>query len=393
MLYAVLENTGEVASLRIVRNDGGGRGAGCRCNDEHRDNGRVCGGRDGAKDCADNLNRDGHDGDDGDARGRNVRLEQTSRITVQGDGPTHAALAIDDEGHRHLIVACYGDGSIGVHRLDEQGRILPGNQLLEGEGHGPLPAQAGPHAHWILPLPDGRVLTTDLGADRVYVHRWEHGTLRRSAAVRLAPGTGPRDMHLMPTNGGGWRVAVVDEWGCTVTVLAGVFEQDFGQDTVPQPQAGDADAGDHAFADGGVRVVQTISLGGDAIDQAASLAYVPSGRLGDAVHCGETARAEGHVTDGCGIAYVGLRGSDRIVALLWDGERFARLTDPGVNDGRGRGTPCGGSRPRQLVAFGTLLLAADEASNNLAVFDIEDAGEPCLVARFDADSPTVILRV
>ncbi|MCI1218957.1 MAG: lactonase family protein [Bifidobacterium sp.] len=446
MLYAVLENTSEVASLRIVRNDKGGNDAGYCCNDEHYDNGQACGEYGDAKPRAAGLSRDGQHGDGrgGNVRDRHVRLEQTSRVRVQGDGPTHAAVAIDDEGHRHLIVANYGDGSLCVHRLDEQGRILPGNQLLQGEGHGPLPAQDGPHAHWVLPLPDGRVLTTDLGADRIYVHRWEHGALRRSGEVRLAPGTGPRDMHLMPTNGRGWRVAVVNEWGCSVTVLAGGETMpSVGPSAAPQPQPQPNESGalDRLLGNDGVQAVQTTSLGGDDIDQAASLAYVPfellggkmrsdrdsghgsavrigrsaqpddSARRDDAVlpesnvhrntavqkdgdsHCGENVRMDERLTDGCGIVYIGLRGSDRVVALSWDGERFARLADPGVKDWRGRGTACGGSRPRQLVAWGTLLLAADEASNNLAAFDLSGTFEPRLIAQLEADSPTVILQI
>ncbi|MGO1260291.1 MAG: lactonase family protein, partial [Bifidobacterium mongoliense] len=173
MVYAVLENTGEIASLRLVRETGGWHAV----------------------------------------------VEGT--VPVRGSGPTHAAVAVDDRGVRHLIAANYGDGSLSVHGMGADGVVGAAEQWLEGEGGGPLPAQQGPHAHWVLPLPDGRVLSTDLGADRIRVHRWSDGRLVRTGAVRLKPGTGPRDMHLLPTRSDGWRVAVVDEWGCGVTVLRG----------------------------------------------------------------------------------------------------------------------------------------------------------------------------
>lgn len=173
MVYAVLENTGEIASLRLVRETGGWHAV----------------------------------------------VEGT--VPVRGSGPTHAAVAVDDRGVRHLIAANYGDGSLSVHGVGADGVVGAAEQWLEGEGGGPLPAQQGPHAHWVLPLPDGRVLSTDLGADRIRVHRWSDGRLVRTGAVRLKPGTGPRDMHLLPTRSDGWRVAVVDEWGCGVTVLRG----------------------------------------------------------------------------------------------------------------------------------------------------------------------------
>jgi len=71
-------------------------------------------------------------------------------------------------------------------------------------------------------VPDGRVLTSDLGADRVYVHHWEHGELVREGEVVLEPGTGPRDQHLLPVASDDlahdWRVAVVGEWGGTAFV-------------------------------------------------------------------------------------------------------------------------------------------------------------------------------
>lgn len=66
------------------------------------------------------------------------------------------------------------------------------------------------------------MLTSDLGADRVYVHHWEHGELVREGEVVLEPGTGPRDQHLLPVASDDlahdWRVAVVGEWGGTAFV-------------------------------------------------------------------------------------------------------------------------------------------------------------------------------
>ncbi|MCI1649787.1 lactonase family protein [Bifidobacterium tibiigranuli] len=349
MLYAVLENTGEIASLRIERDDNG------------------------------------------------LRLRELRRVPVQGDGPTHAAVAVDSEGQRHLVVADYGDGSIAVHPIGDDGSTMQGTQMLRSEGHGPLPAQAGPHAHWVLPLPDGRVLTTDLGADRIYVHQWDHGVLRRVGAVMLAPGTGPRDMHLMPANDGGWRVAVVGEWGDSVTLLAC---DDVSGSSAEHGHESEHERGRDAGSDG-IRVVQTVDLGGDTGDQAASLAYVPSAAAlaarsdgsARAARSSGSARSGGSAPTAAGFAYIGLRGSERIITLAWDGERFARLAEPETPGWRGCGILCGGKRPRQLVAFDALLFAADETSNNIAVFELLATGEPRECARFDADSPTVIVRV
>ncbi|TPX00975.1 beta-propeller fold lactonase family protein, partial [Schumannella luteola] len=90
------------------------------------------------------------------------------------------------------------------------------SQRLEGSGSGPLPAQEGPHAHHVHVLPDGRVLTLDLGADRLHVHeRLADGSLARTDSLALPPGTGPRDLHALPSG----ELALLGEWSCELLVL------------------------------------------------------------------------------------------------------------------------------------------------------------------------------
>lgn len=122
-------------------------------------------------------------------------------------------------------------------------------------------------------------------------------------------------------------------------------------------------------------------------DQAASLAFVPWNALQG--NAGAAAASEGIA----GLAYVGLRGSERIVTLLWDGKRLTRLDEPDVPGWRGRGIDCAGSRPRHLLAIGNLLLAANEASNNVAIFRLSADGEPNLAATLPSGAPTVFVRL
>lgn len=290
-------------------------------------------------------------------------LALLSRVPTPGTWPTHAAVVVDDLGGRNLVVANYADGHVCVHPIASDGTLSEASQMLAGEGRGPLPAQEGPHAHWILPLPDGRVLSTDLGADRIHVHRWESGRLVRVGSVELDAGTGPRDMHLLPVAGdqdGQWRVAVVGEWGGTVTVLGPASSREDGSD--------------------GIRVLQTVDLGADDLDQAASLAFIPWTTL---------RHEDTGVASESGMAYVGLRGSERIVALEWDGGRLSRLAAVEEPGWRGRGVDCGGSRPRHILPIGDLLLVANEVSNNLTVFRITPDGEPVHVIDYPSGSPTV----
>lgn len=311
MLYAVLEDSDEIASLRL------------------------------------------------EGAGETLHAELLGAVPSAGRGPTHAVVGIDAVGNKHLIVANYVDGVVGVHPIAADGGVLPAGQVLQGTGRGPLPAQDGPHAHWALPLPDGRVLTTDLGFDRVYVHRWQGDMLVRVGAVVVAPGTGPRDMHLLPGRGSSWRVAVVGEWANTVTILAPVFD------------LGAADGGRRA--DDGIDVAQTIELGGKADDQAASLAFVPGGE------------------ESFGTVCVGLRGSDRIISLRWDGEWLSRYDAEIAKPWTKRGVSSMGGRPRHICALGRLLLVANEFSDTLAVFSVAGDGEPKPVASIPAGSPSIAL--
>lgn len=307
-----------------------------------------------------------------EGEGASLRLEPLSRVPTPGSITNHAAYVVDDMGHGRIVTTNYGDGHVCVHPVTDDGAILPAMKTLCGDGRGPLPAQEGPHAHWALPLPDGRLLTSDLGADRVYVHRWVRGDLMRVGAVALAPGTGPRDLHLLPVDGGAaadrcdWRVAVVGEWGGTVTLLG--------------PDAG---------APAGIAALQTVGLGPDALprpDQAASLAFVP-GLVPGVVSAPTPASGI------AGMAYVGLRGSDRIVALSWDGRRLDRLAAPSEPGWRGRGVYCGGGRPRHILAVDGLLLVANETSDDVAVFRLAGDGEPTPVASLSSGAPTVFVRL
>lgn len=75
--------------------------------------------------------------------------------------------------------------------------------------------------------------------------------------------------------------------------------------------------------------------------------------------------------------------------VMW----HARLDEPNVPDWRGRGIDCAGSRPRHLLAIGNLLLAANEASNNVAIFRLSADGEPNLAATLPSGAPTVFVRL
>lgn len=101
-----------------------------------------------------------------------------------------------------LAAANYGDGSVGLLRLDRgSGRIEGLSDVARAEGRGLDPErQAGPHAHCVLFDESGDYLFhVDLGADRIWRHRVEDGRLRDMAvAFEAPPGSGPRHLMLLP---------------------------------------------------------------------------------------------------------------------------------------------------------------------------------------------------
>ncbi|WP_394771521.1 lactonase family protein [Lacisediminihabitans sp.] len=106
---------------------------------------------------------------------------------VSGGSPCHLSVTAS-----RLYVSNYGDGSVDVFPLDAEGRIGELAQTLQGSGSGPTEDQGGPHAH-ATHVVGPTVLSADLGADRVHVHRVRGGTLERIGTGVFPPGTGPRD--------------------------------------------------------------------------------------------------------------------------------------------------------------------------------------------------------
>jgi 6-phosphogluconolactonase (cycloisomerase 2 family) len=241
-----------------------------------------------------------------------------------GSYPCHAAFLDDDT----VAVACYGDGAIAVARHGEQAPA----QRIDGSGSGPLPAQEGPHAHHVHVLPDGRMLTLDLGADRLHVHeRGTDGLLSRVDSLALPAGTGPRDLHALPSG----ELALLGEWSCEVLVL---------------------DPAGREF-----EIMQILTLPGatPGQDQAAALGVSVDGRF----------------------LYAGIRGADRIAVIALDDDGLHPVDS----------VSSGGRTPRHLLVDGELLHVANQVSNVIATFRIGADGIPIPLATTATPSPTCVV--
>jgi len=154
-------------------------------------------------------------------------LSLLATASAGGEAPCHLGLYGST-----LVVSNYVSGTLGV--LDTSPLALV--QQLDATGSGPHHVQDGPHAHSTLQLADGRVLSADLGADRIHVHTLAGGSLERTASIELPGGTGPRDIVQLASS----DLLVLAELGGAVLVLNAALET---LATVPIPGA---EPGDHA---------------------------------------------------------------------------------------------------------------------------------------------------
>jgi len=261
------------------------------------------------------------------------RLTPLNRQPSGGKGPCH--LSVDRSG-RAVLAANYGGGSVICLGIDDDGRLepvvdhAPGGSpggFIQHVGSGPNPRrQEGPHAHCILPSPDGRfAIACDLGLDKVLVHSLDVGAATLAARGegdgRVPPGAGPRHFAFHPDGRHGYSINELD-----LAVTA--FSYD--------PQAGSLAA------------FQTVStLPENVTDRqgfsTAEIAVHPGGRF----------------------LYGSNRGHDSIAVFAID-PATGRLAFQGAK-------PAGVRTPRNfaIAPGGGFLLAAGQASGTVAVFAID----------------------
>lgn len=139
----------------------------------------------------------------------------TGALTLLNTQPTRGAhpchLTLDRHG-RHLLVANYSGGNLAVLPVSADGRLSPPVQVVQHSGSGPnAQRQKGPHAHSIdIDADNGFAISSDLGADRLFVYRYDGAAGRLTpatpAAVPASPGAGPRHFAFQPDEKFGFAI-------------------------------------------------------------------------------------------------------------------------------------------------------------------------------------------
>ena len=128
------------------------------------------------------------------------KLSVMNSVGSGGGGATH--LAIDAESNS-VFVANYASGRVSWLPALPDGRLGMALSVQSNYGIGPHRRQAAPHAHGVAVDPTHRfVVAADLGADRLFVYRFDTTTHQLTpAAIPFAsvpPGSGPRHLVFHP---------------------------------------------------------------------------------------------------------------------------------------------------------------------------------------------------
>jgi 6-phosphogluconolactonase len=252
----------------------------------------------------------------------NGKLSLLNQVSSRGTDPAH--ITLDGTG-KYALVANYTTGSLAVFPL-KHGRLDEATSFVQHKGSSVNPErQKDPHAHAIAMSPDNRfAVVADLGLDHLLIYPFDatKGTLGANPqAVRTAPGAGPR--HLVFSSDGRF-LYVINEMQSSVVAYS------------------------YNESSGGLHELQSIStlpknFSGD--NTAAEIVLHPSGKF----------------------LYASNRGDDNSIAVFAIDSRAGTLTHV-------ENEPAGGKTPRNFAIdpTGSWLLAANEDSNNIVVFRIDE---------------------
>ena len=189
-------------------------------------------------------------------------LSLVNQVQSLGNEPTHSSLSLDGS---HLFVSNYSvaqdpGGTLAVLPVGADGALKPVVQMSSHPASRVDPErQMSAHVHSTIPSPDGRyVFSSDLGADKVFVYRFDPKanpdlplTPANPAFVQLPPGSGPRHLLFSADGKHAWLTMEMSAQVAVFDYRDGKLEQTQMVDLAAgQPVSDKAAAALHCSTDG-----------------------------------------------------------------------------------------------------------------------------------------------
>lgn len=127
-----------------------------------------------------------------------LTLVNRQRLSLSATAPRHAAVSPDG---RALVVAVHGGGAYNVLALGTDGSVGAVSGILKETGSGPHERQRSAHPQMVVFDRAGRMVTADLGSDRLSVLKLEDSRLSISGRYTAQPGDGPHQLAFHPDGG------------------------------------------------------------------------------------------------------------------------------------------------------------------------------------------------
>lgn len=124
-----------------------------------------------------------------------LTLLNRRRLSLSATSPRHAAVSPDG---RALVVAVHGGGAYNVLPIRTDGSLGGVTGILKETGSGPHEKQKSAHPQMIVFDRAGRIVSSDLGSDRLSLLRLDGMNLSVAARHGVQAGEGPRHIALHP---------------------------------------------------------------------------------------------------------------------------------------------------------------------------------------------------
>lgn len=153
-------------------------------------------------------------------------FEPLNERPTRGADPCHVTV---DKTGSYVFVANFGNGSVSVYPVMEDGSLGEFAEFVQHQGSGAEPSrQEGPHAHSVTLNQTNRyAYVSDLGVDKVMIYRFDpkNGKLRPKDGQHFEakPGAGPRHFKFHPNNRYAYLINELDS-----TLVAFSYDEENG---------------------------------------------------------------------------------------------------------------------------------------------------------------------